>query len=104
MTLRDVPDLTDVRTMEKLLNKLGVSTSREGGGTIRLKVEDEMNCHADYDLIRQMRASVCVMAPLLAKRGKSSVSLPGGCAIGDRPINLHINGLRALGADAELVE
>ena len=103
VALRGVPDLSDVRLMEKLLNKLGVSTTREPGGTIKLKVEDEMNCHADYELVRQMRASVCVMGPLLAKRGKSQVSLPGGCAIGDRPVNLHLRGLAALGGDAELV-
>lgn len=103
VVLHRVPDLSDVRLMEQLLNKLGVSTSREPGGTVRLKVRDEMNCHADYELVRKMRASVCVMGPLLAKRGKSQVSLPGGCAIGDRPINLHIQGLSALGADADLV-
>ena len=103
VTLHGVPDLADVRTMEKLLNKLGVSTSRDSHGTIKLKVEDEMNCHADYELVRQMRASVCVMGALLAKRGKSQVSLPGGCAIGDRPINLHLRGLTALGGEAELV-
>jgi UDP-N-acetylglucosamine 1-carboxyvinyltransferase len=62
-----------------------------------------MNCHADYDLVRKMRASVCVMGPLLAKRHKSQVSMPGGCAIGDRPINLHVQGLQALGADADLI-
>lgn len=103
VVLRGVPDLADVRTMEVLLNNLGVSTSRENGGTIRMKVQDEMNCHADYELVRKMRASVCVMGPLLAKRHKSQVSMPGGCAIGDRPINLHVHGLQGLGADADLV-
>ncbi len=103
VVLRNVPDLIDIRSMEKLLNKLGVSSVHEPGGTLRLKVQDEMNCHADYDLVRQMRASVCVMGPLLSKRGRSQVSLPGGCAIGDRPVNLHILGLQALGAEAELI-
>ncbi len=103
VVLRNVPDLIDIRSMEKLLNKLGVSTVREPGATLRLKVQDEMNCHADYELVRQMRASVCVMGPLLGKRGRSQVSLPGGCAIGDRPINLHVQGLQALGAEADLV-
>jgi UDP-N-acetylglucosamine 1-carboxyvinyltransferase len=102
VVLKGVPDLADVRTMEVLLNNLGVTTHREGT-TVRLKVEDEMNCHADYDLVRRMRASVCVMGPLLAKRHKSQVSMPGGCAIGDRPINLHVQGLQSLGADADLV-
>jgi UDP-N-acetylglucosamine 1-carboxyvinyltransferase len=103
VVLHNVPDLADVRTMETLLNNLGVTTSWDGPGTLRLKVEDEGNCHADYELVRRMRASVCVMGPLLAKRHKAQVSMPGGCAIGDRPIDLHVNGLHALGADADLV-
>jgi len=103
VTLHGVPELADVKAMEVLLNKLGVATKRENGTTLRLKVQDEMNCHADYDLVRKMRASVCVMGPLLAKRHKSQVSMPGGCAIGDRPINLHVQGLQALGAEADLV-
>jgi len=103
VVLHNVPDLADVRTMEKLLNQLGVTTVRENEHTVRMKVEDELNCHADYDLVRRMRASVCTMGPLLAKRRKAQVSMPGGCAIGDRPIDLHIAGLTALGADAELV-
>lgn len=103
VVLHGVPDLADVRTMENLLNQLGVSTQRENGSTLRMKVQDEMNCHADYDLVRKMRASVCVMGPLLAKRHKSQVSMPGGCAIGDRPINLHVQGLQGLGAEADLV-
>jgi len=103
VVLHNVPDLADVRTMEHLLNQLGVSTTREGPHTLRLKVVDEMNCHADYELVRRMRASVCTMGPLLAKRQKARISMPGGCAIGDRPINLHIAGLTALGADTDLV-
>lgn len=103
VVLHNVPDLADVRSMEILLNKLGVATSREPGGTVRLKVQDEMNCHADYELVRKMRASVCVMGPLLAKRHKAQVSMPGGCNIGDRPINLHIAGLTGLGADTDLM-
>ncbi len=103
VVLHGIPDLADVRTMEQLLKKLGLSVSWEGNGTVRLKVQDEMNCHAEYDLVRRMRASVCVMGPLLAKRRRAQVSMPGGCAIGDRPINLHVRGLQALGADAELV-
>jgi UDP-N-acetylglucosamine 1-carboxyvinyltransferase len=103
VVLRGVPDLADIRAMEHLLNKLGVTTKRDPGGTLRLKVEDEMNCHADYELVRRMRASICVLGPLLAKRRKARVSLPGGCAIGDRPVNLHVQGLEALGADSELL-
>ena len=101
--LRGVPDLTDVRHMCKMLNKLGVETNRDPEGALRITVTDEMNCHAEYDLVRQMRASVCLMGPLLAKRKKAQIALPGGCAIGDRPISLHISGMAALGADSDLI-
>jgi len=101
--LHNVPDLADVRQMLILLTRLGVKSERDAQGTLRLRVEDEMNAHAEYDLVSKMRASVCVMGPLLAKRKRAQVSMPGGCAIGDRPIDLHILGLRALGADFELV-
>jgi UDP-N-acetylglucosamine 1-carboxyvinyltransferase len=70
---------------------------------MHLRVEDEMNAHAEYELVSKMRASVCVMGPLLAKRRRAQVSMPGGCAIGDRPIDLHILGLQSFGADFELV-
>jgi len=101
--LRGVPELADVAALIKLLQKLGVSVTRQPDGALVLQVEDEMDCHANYDLVRRMRASVCVMGPLLGKRGKAQVAMPGGCAIGDRPINLHIMGLRQLGAEAELI-
>ncbi len=100
--LRNVPDLADVRHMEVLLPKLGVGVSREESGAMRLRVEDESNCHAEYELVSKMRASVCVMGPLLAKRKQARVAMPGGCAIGDRPINLHIQALEALGAEFDL--
>jgi UDP-N-acetylglucosamine 1-carboxyvinyltransferase len=101
--LKGVPELADVEHMCLMLNKLGVETRREANGDLRLHVTDEMNCHAEYELVRKMRASVCLMGPLLAKRKRAQISLPGGCAIGDRPIDLHIVGLTALGADSELV-
>lgn len=101
--LRNVPDLADVRHMLALLNKLGVRSQRESDGALRLRVEDEMNAHAEYEMVNKMRASVCVMGPLLAKRRRAQVSMPGGCAIGDRPIDLHILGLQTLGADFELL-
>ncbi|MCK4660648.1 MAG: UDP-N-acetylglucosamine 1-carboxyvinyltransferase [Phycisphaerae bacterium] len=100
--LHNVPDLQDVRQMITLLNRLGITCERREEGGLRLRAEDEMNCHAEYELVSRMRASVCVMGPLLAKRKRSQVSMPGGCAIGDRPINLHIQGLRSLGADFDL--
>ncbi len=100
--LHNVPDLADVRQMEILLTKLGMNIRRDEEGAMHLCVEDEKTTHADYELVRKMRASVCVMGPLLAKRKRSQVSMPGGCAIGDRPINLHLHGLQALGAEYEL--
>lgn len=102
-TLRNVPDLADVRSMQTLLTRLGVRCERDADGNVRIRVDDEMNCHAEYELVSKMRASVCVMGPLLAKRRRAQVSMPGGCAIGDRPIDLHIRGMQALGAEFELV-
>ncbi|MHC4695673.1 MAG: UDP-N-acetylglucosamine 1-carboxyvinyltransferase [Planctomycetota bacterium] len=101
--LRNVPDLADVNQMQSLLGRLGVKSERDESGALHLRVEDEMNSHAEYELVSKMRASICVMGPLLAKRKRAQVSMPGGCAIGDRPIDLHIQGLRALGADSDLV-
>lgn len=101
--LYNVPDLADVRLMQQLLQRLGVKSERDASGAMRVRVEDEMNAHAEYELVSKMRASVCVMGPLLAKRRRAQVSMPGGCAIGDRPINLHVEGLRALGADFDLL-
>lgn len=97
--LQDVPDLVDVRTLGKLLTVLGMRVERQPGGELLLEVNDERPCVAEYDLVRTMRASVCVLGPLLAKRGRACISLPGGCNIGDRPIDLHLKGLTALGAD-----
>lgn len=101
--LKGVPDLEDVRQLADLLQKLGVRVHRDEQGNLRLRVEDEMNCMAEYDIVRKMRASVCVMGPLLAKRHQAQVSLPGGCNIGDRPIGLHLMGFEALGSDVDLV-
>ena len=101
--LHNVPDLADVRQMQVLLARLGVKSQRDAEGAMHLRVEDEMNAHAEYELVSKMRASVCVMGPLLVKRKRAQVAMPGGCAIGDRPIDLHIQGLRSLGADFDLV-
>ncbi len=97
--LNDVPDLVDVQTQIRLLNSLGMRVERSKTGVLELEVFDNSPCIADYDLVRRMRASVCVLGPLLARRTKACVSLPGGCNIGDRPIDLHLKGLRALGAE-----
>jgi len=101
--LHGVPDLADVRHLSLLLTRLGVTVRRDEAGDLHLQVQDEMNSHAEYDLVRKMRASICVMGPLLAKRKSAQVSMPGGCAIGDRPINLHLHGMEALGAEIELI-
>ena len=101
--LQNVPDLADVRQMQTLLARLGVKSERDSSGAMHLRVEDEMNAHAEYELVSKMRASVCVMGPLLAKRRRAQVSMPGGCAIGDRPIDLHILGLQSFGAEFELL-
>ena len=100
--LSGVPDLVDIRSMADLLGDLGVAASRDPDGTLRLLVEDEGESHAEYERVSKMRASICVLGPLLAKRGKARVAMPGGCAIGSRPVDLHLRGLRALGADIEL--
>lgn len=96
--LRSIPQLVDVSTQSQVLGSLGMQVDRDDAGALHLKTVDETACIADYELVRRMRASVCVLGPLLAKRGMACVSLPGGCNIGDRPIDLHLKGLSALGA------
>ncbi len=97
--LRGVPELVDVSTLSQVLQSLGMNVGRETDGSLTLTVTDEQRCLADYELVRRMRASVCVLGPLLGRRGRACVSLPGGCNIGHRPIDLHLKGLRALGAE-----
>lgn len=101
--LENVPELEDVRQMADLLIHLGCRVERAEPGLLKVRVEKENCSHAPYELVSRMRASVCVMGPLLGKRHIAQVSMPGGCAIGDRPIGLHIAGCQALGADFELV-
>lgn len=98
LQLRGVPDLVDVRTLGQLLSRLGVSVERHSQSLV-LDVNDTSSIVADYELVRTMRASICVLGPLLARRRRACVSLPGGCNIGHRPIDLHLKGLAALGAD-----
>ncbi len=104
VVLRNVPNLSDVAHMKLILQKLGMKIEELDNTTLRLEVVDQSNSHAEYDLVRKMRASICVMGPLLARRGISRVAMPGGCAIGIRPIDLHIKGMQSLGANVELVE
>lgn len=97
--LHDVPNLVDVTTLAELLRTLGMKIERRADRSLSMEVIDQRPVIADYELVRKMRASFCVLGPLLARRGRACVSLPGGCNIGDRPIELHLKGLRALGAD-----
>ncbi len=98
--IRRVPDVSDTNYMIQILNQLGVHVERSSG-TVRTNPENIIS-EAPYDLVRKMRASICIMGPLLARTGRAKVSLPGGCVIGDRPIDLHIKGLEALGAKVEM--
>jgi UDP-N-acetylglucosamine 1-carboxyvinyltransferase len=101
--VRNVPDLADVRTMGRLLAHMGCIASRSGDAhSMSVKVPAAVNPEAPYDLVRTMRASVVVLGPLVARWGRARVSLPGGCAIGARPIDQHLKGLAALGAEISL--
>jgi UDP-N-acetylglucosamine 1-carboxyvinyltransferase len=97
--LVDVPELVDVRTLSLLLGHLGVEVKRGRGGDLHIQTVDPRPTRADYDLVRRMRASFCVLGPLLARRGRAAVALPGGCNLGARPVDVHLAGLAALGAE-----
>jgi UDP-N-acetylglucosamine 1-carboxyvinyltransferase len=102
--VRNVPDLADVRTMGRLLGHAGCTFERVAGApsSVAVRTPTSLNPEAPYDLVRTMRASVVVLGPMLARWGRARVSLPGGCAIGARPIDLHLKGLAALGAELKL--
>lgn len=103
LTLTNAPRLSDIRTMTMLLQSLGAEvTSMQDGRVLAMSSHDLTNLTADYDIVRKMRASNLVLGPLLARAGHAVVSLPGGCAIGARPMDIHISGLEALGARIEL--
>ncbi len=104
LELENVPDLVDVHTMSQVLSSLGVSVASQNEikNNLSLTYSDSDSAIAEYDLVRKMRASILVLGPLLARKRHASVSLPGGCAIGARPVDLHINALTKLGASFEL--
>jgi UDP-N-acetylglucosamine 1-carboxyvinyltransferase len=105
LTLTNLPRLADISTMSKLLEQHGVAITEaagESGMTMTFDAGGVDNTVAPYDLVRRMRASVLVLGPLVARFGEAKVSLPGGCAIGTRPVDLHIRGLEQLGAEIEL--
>ena len=101
ITLRNVPCLSDISNMAKLLRQLGVDVSGDCG-TVRMRVMDHNKVHAHYDIVKTMRASICVLGPMLARRRRAVIAMPGGCAFGSRPIDLHLRGMQALGAKVEL--
>ena len=112
LTLSNLPHLVDITTMVHLLAELGVAISMDGnvsnggnfGRALTLVASEPVQKIAPYDLVRRMRASVLVLGPLLARWGQATVSLPGGCAIGTRPVDIHLGAFKALGAEIELKE
>ncbi len=112
LRLSNLPHLADITTMATLLAQLGATINLNGestddghiGRVLELRTSDVRGTRADYDLVRKMRASVLVLGPLLARCGQAQVSLPGGCAIGTRPVDLHLKGLAQLGAEIDLRE
>lgn len=97
----NVPELKDIESSSQLLESLGCKVARQGK-TLTIDVAIPNSTQAHYDLVRKMRASILCLGPLLTKYGQAQVSLPGGCAIGTRPINLHLDGMKAMGAEIEL--
>jgi len=99
--IHHVPDLSDVHYMLQILDHLGAQVER-ASGTVTVKAE-KVSTHAPYEVVRKMRASVCVLGPLLGREREATVSMPGGCVIGDRPIDLHLKGFEALGSAVRVV-
>lgn len=102
ITLNNVPALNDIGTTIRLLRQLGVQTHRDADHTLTLSAHSIDSLEAPYEMVKTMRASILVLGPLLARFGQARVSLPGGCAIGQRPVDQHITGLQALGADIHI--
>jgi UDP-N-acetylglucosamine 1-carboxyvinyltransferase len=102
LELANVPDVIDVDTMLALMREFGVTATRGSGRMLVLDARAARNAEAPYDMVRRMRASILVLAPLLARFGSARVSMPGGCAIGARPIDLHLKSLEALGAEVNI--
>jgi len=102
VTISNVPHLKDVTTTIELLGRMGVSVTISEGLRIEVDASTLKECFAPYDLVKTMRASILVLGPLVARFGRADVSLPGGCAIGARPVNIHVAGLQAMGADIQI--
>jgi UDP-N-acetylglucosamine 1-carboxyvinyltransferase len=101
-TIKNVPHLSDITILMQLLESLGAKVARTENDDISIDTTVIDNPVGEYDIVRKMRASICILGPLLARCGRAEVSMPGGCAIGDRPVDIHIRGLEALGAHFEL--
>ena len=102
VALDNIPVLRDINTMIRLITYMGVEISKTSDNTLKINAHRIKEKFAPYDLVKTMRASILVLGPLLARFGEAVVSLPGGCAIGARPVNLHIEGLKAMGAEIDL--
>jgi UDP-N-acetylglucosamine 1-carboxyvinyltransferase len=102
LALDNVPDLNDISTMVRLLGRVGARAERQSDGSVRVQADKVDKLEAPYELVKTMRASILVLGPLVARFGEARVSLPGGCSIGQRPVDQHIKGLAALGADIRL--
>ncbi|MCE7904080.1 MAG: UDP-N-acetylglucosamine 1-carboxyvinyltransferase, partial [Gammaproteobacteria bacterium PRO9] len=102
--LGNIPHLNDVTTTVGLLSRIGVSVTVHDGMRLEVDARTIREFAAPYDLVRTMRASILVLGPLVGRHGRADVSLPGGCAIGARPVDLHVAGLRAMGAEVEIVD
>lgn len=100
--ISEIPELLDISTMLKLLGELGIDSERDGRSVILNSKFDPEKIEAPYELVKTMRASVLTLGPLVARKGKARVSLPGGCAIGERPVDLHLKALEAMGADIKV--
>src|SRR5579872_5278753 len=102
LELTNIPAVSDVDTMLAMMREFGVVATRASGRQLTLDASGARNSDAPYDLVRRMRASILVLAPLLVRFGSARVSLPGGCAIGARPIDLHLKALDSLGAEVSM--
>jgi UDP-N-acetylglucosamine 1-carboxyvinyltransferase len=100
--IKAVPNLSDITVCNELLGQLGCKPVRENNGDLSIDATVVDNPVGDYEIVRKMRASICILGPLLARCGRAEVSMPGGCAIGYRPVNLHLKGLQGLGAHIHL--
>jgi UDP-N-acetylglucosamine 1-carboxyvinyltransferase len=102
LRLRNVPDLADVATMLKILRQTGVTVAQDAEFGVELEAGNVTKFEAPYDLVKTMRASILMLGPMIARFGEARVSLPGGCAIGERPVDLHVKGLQAMGAEIQI--